>query len=155
MKIIITLLGLLPALLMGQTLEITTLVAKGSVLVNEFGQSSDWLELKNTGTKSIDLGVTKYYISDNSRRKRKFKLPSMVLAPDESLIVFCDNEWVKRKQVHANFKLSSEGETILLSRKAGKKLELVDKITYSKAPENCQLALVKTKDGIKWLQLSE
>ena len=155
MKIIITLLGLLPALLMGQSLEITTVVAKGSVLVNEFGKRSDWLELKNTGNKSIDLGTTKYYVSDNSRWKRKFKLPSMVLAPNESLIVFCDDEWIKRKQVHANFKLSSAGETILLSRKVGKKVELVDELTYSKVPENCQLALVKIKGGIKWLQLSE
>lgn len=70
MKIIITLLGLLPALLIGQSLEITTVVAKGSVLINEFGQRSDWLELKNTGNKSIDLGATKYYISNNSRWKR-------------------------------------------------------------------------------------
>lgn len=87
--------------------------------------------------------------------EKEFKLPSIVIAPNESLIVFCDDEWIKRKQIHANFKLSSEGETILLSRKVKNKIELLDKITYSKVPESCQVALVKANDRINWQQLSE
>ncbi|MFT4545742.1 MAG: hypothetical protein ACI9UR_001125 [Bacteroidia bacterium] len=135
-------------------LIIKTVVAKGSVRMNEFGEHSDWLEAYNTTNQSIDLSEGDYYISDNPRRKRKFKLKKGVIPAKSSIVIWCDDQGGIRNQIHANFKLSSRGETLTISKLVGKEQIVIDQIVYEALQENGQMALVRKAGELKLMQLS-
>ena len=134
-------------------LIIKTVVAKGSVRVNEFGEHSDWLELYNTTNESIDLSKTAYYLTDNPKRKRKFKLKKGIVPPKSSIVIWCDDEGRFKKQIHANFKLSSKGETLIVSKLVDKQPILVDEIAYSALVENGQRALIRHNGELRLIPL--
>ena len=134
-------------------LIIKTVVAKGSVRVNEFGEHSDWLEVYNTTNQSIDLSEGDYFISDNPKRKRKFKLRKGIIPAKSSIVVWCDDEGRYKTQIHANFKLSSFGETLVVSKSVGKKQIVVDEIAYLALQENGQRALIRQKDTLKLMPI--
>jgi hypothetical protein len=126
------------------TLRITELVAKGSVITNEFGMKSDWLKIENYGTESIHLSDHKIFISDNENRLRKFRLKKLEIAPQSSIIIWCDDLAVTKNQIHTNFKLSSEGETISLSISNGKDTEIIDQVYYLELGKNVQKTLLRS-----------
>lgn len=111
-------------------LHIVELVAIGAVSENEFGMKADWLKLQNVGTDTIHLDEHQLFITDNSRRPRKFRLRKRSLGPGDTLVVWCDDQACVRKQVHANFKLSSAGETITLSTQIDKSVHMIDQVHY-------------------------
>ncbi len=134
-------------------LIIKTIMAKGSISVNEFGNQADWIEIKNTGNEAIDLGQDKWYISDNPKRPRKYKLPKMVIAPKQSIIVWCDDEGRVKKEIHANFKLSSSGETIVLSCKKDDEIKVIDSVSYQPSDIDVQMAICRTENGLEYKAL--
>lgn len=89
----------------------------------------DWFELYNFGTDPVDLGG--YYLSDNLDDKLRFLVPSghYVIPPKGFLLVWADNETGQnnsaRKELHVNFKLAKEGETIGLFGPEGQAVDLV------------------------------
>lgn len=113
-------------------------VANEDLVINEFmasndtavsdadGEFDDWIELYNKGTNDIDLSG--YFLSDNAENRTKYSLPSeTILAADEYLIVWADED-DDQDGLHANFKLSKSGETILLSNSD---TLLIDQISYT------------------------
>lgn len=136
------------------SLIIKTIVANGSTKENEFGNRSDWIEIFNTSEDTIDLSLKKWFITDNSKRLKKYRLPSIIINPKSSIILWCDDEAKVRKQIHTNFKLSSYGESITLSCKDGKNLKIIDNITYENFSKNEQMGLLRTDSGLIFKQLS-
>ncbi len=135
-------------------LIIKTIVAKGSIKENEFGNRSDWIEIFNISDDTINLGLKKWFITDNPKRLKKYKLPSVIIHPNSSIIVWCDDEAKVRKQIHTNFKLSSYGESITLSCKDGKNLKVIDNVTYENYSGNEQMGLLRTDSGLIFKQFS-
>ena len=135
-------------------LIIKTIVAKGSVRENEFGKQADWIEIYNNGEESVNLGSHKWYLSDNPKRLKKYRLPNIIIKPKKSIIVWCDDENRVKKEIHANFKLSSYGETITLSLKKGKEIIAVDSISYSPLNEEDQMAICRTALGLIYKKIS-
>lgn len=91
---------------------------KGSGYTSE-GNYYDWVELYNYSKKDINL---KYiYISDNPNKITKYELPNKILKPDSYVVVYLSgrDEYVN-DEIHANFKLSSKDEKIIISN--GKKV---------------------------------
>jgi len=97
----------------------------GDVLVNEvlasnlntvfdtYGESDDWIELFNTTGTAFDLSGL--YLSDNAINYMKWTFPAgSIILPNDYLIVWADND-TSQIGLHANFKLSSSGETIYFS----------------------------------------
>ena len=83
------------------------------------GESSDWIELWNPTSSPISLAG--HYLTDNRQVPNKWALPAITLQPRRFLVIFASgkdrfgpgNEW------HTNFKLTSGGEYLALTRDDG------------------------------------
>jgi hypothetical protein len=129
-------------------LRIVELVAKGSVETSEFGLKSDWLKLENFGNDTIHLSEHKIYITDDSNRLKKFRLKKKSVAPNSSLIIWCDDNGVIRDQIHANFKLSSRGETVTLTLVRGSETEIIDQVYYDEVGKEAQHTLYRSESNM-------
>ncbi len=114
----------------------------GTLVINEFMSSNDtfypgpnndypdWIEIYNTGETTIDLGG--WYITDNLDDIKKDSIPTgfsdQTTIPAHGFIVLiCDGKGIDNGPLFTNFKLSSGGESIGLS-KDGK--VFTDSLTY-------------------------
>jgi|GEM_PF-5920603 len=98
----------------GKDLVINEFMASNkNTIRNEFDESGDWIELYNNSESSINLN--NYYISDNPNRLNKFRLPEIQLLPNNFILVWADELKSNSDTIHTNFKLSAEGEVIILS----------------------------------------
>ena len=112
-------------------------IAHADVLINEImasngtyvnGHAYDWIELYNPGKRSVDLSG--WYLSDNAGQPTKWQFPSGTkIAGNSYIIVYCTGDSTltpgKNKTFYADFKISSKGETILLSDQAGQEIDRV------------------------------
>ncbi len=81
-----------------------------SGLQDEDGDYSDWIELYNEGAVAVSLQGLK--ISDSSSTPTLWVFPDVTLGPDNYLILFCSDKDRLVGELHANFKLSADGETV-------------------------------------------
>lgn len=111
----------------------------GEILINEFlasnsstntdeaGEYDDWLELYNPGTEDYDLSGC--YLSDNPDNILKWQFPAQTIIPANSwLLIWCDED-AEQGDLHTNFKLSANGEDIILTSSDG--LTTLDAISFS------------------------
>src|SRR5690606_30925369 len=118
---------LLPLLLCLFKLETSTaqvvineLVASNSNgLLDEDNTYQDWVELYNAGPTSVNLNG--YGLTDDPSAPYKWVLPNVTLAPGQYRIVFCSdkNRTNPANNLHTNWKISNEGETIVLTSPNG------------------------------------
>ena len=73
----------------------------------------DIIELYNGCDYDINLGG--YYISDDLTDLRKYKLPSIIIKSNDYLVIYASGENYYNDEIHTNFKLNNNGETIILS----------------------------------------
>ena len=105
----------------------------------EFEDYPDWIELSNTSSKTESLNG--YYLSDDPTNLKKWPFPrNSTINPFEHLVIVADGydkpkgkefsrSYVGGKKFttqfhHTNFKLSSSGEEIFLSRDKRKRSEV-------------------------------
>ena len=87
---------------------------------NEF---DDWIELYNTSSKDID--ISRWILTDNPDNLDKYRIPQgTVLKANNYLIVWADEDG-KQQGYHANFKLSADGEPLLLLDSTAKQIDMV------------------------------
>ena len=91
----------------------------GSTIDDEDGDSSDWIELYNSGSQPVNLFG--WRLTDDVNNPLQFALPVVTLSPGEHLIVFASgkNRAFPGQELHANFKLSSAGEYLALRDPTG------------------------------------
>lgn len=95
-------------------------------------ETSDWIELKNTGKDSINL--KNWCLSDDKENPLKFRFPDRILEPGEILLVRAsDKNSTETAELHAPFKLSSKGETLYLRNPSG---QLVDTVIIPQLSAN-------------------
>lgn len=97
------------------TLIINEYAPKG-VLVNANNESSDWIELKNNSSKNLIIGEQEWSLTDDINHVDKFYLPKMEIDAGEYILIWCDKAEGIDDNLHANFKLSGNGERIALFR---------------------------------------
>lgn len=120
---------LLPLLPIAADAEIVINEVMASNGVYENGQAYDWVELYNNGSKTVDLSGC--FLSDNERKPQKWSFPEGAkLKPDAYLTVFCTGDSTldkgKGSTFYADFKISSAGETLLLSDAEGSLLQRLE-----------------------------
>ncbi|MBQ9308749.1 MAG: CotH kinase family protein [Clostridia bacterium] len=85
------------------------------------GHAYDWIELHNTGTKSVDLSG--WGLSDSPKKPMKWTFPEGTrLKGNSYLLVYCTGEEMakgKDSTFYANFKLSASGDDAILSDEDG------------------------------------
>jgi diguanylate cyclase (GGDEF)-like protein/PAS domain S-box-containing protein len=92
------------------------------------GDFNDWLELKNNGNELVNLSG--YYLSDDKENPTKWQFNpdiDFIIRPGEYLLLWADDE-TDEGELHTNFKLSRNGETISLTSPDGNKI--IDEINY-------------------------
>ncbi len=92
----------------------------------DFNQFSDWIELFNNSSTEVDVGG--YFLTDDLTNASKWQFPNNTILPPYSYLnVFCDKEDTVINELHTNFKLSSNGESIGLFDNA---LQIIDTLSY-------------------------
>ncbi len=95
------------------------LSSNSSVLADENGSYEDWVELYNRGASTVNLNG--YGLSDDADLPLKWTFPNVSMGAGQYLLVWCSdkNRRVPGSPLHTNFKVTSEGEAIILSTAAG------------------------------------
>ncbi|RKX24494.1 MAG: hypothetical protein DRP45_08075 [Candidatus Zixiibacteriota bacterium] len=103
--------------------EFYTVPVTADVAINEFmadnettiadqdDEYDDWIELYNTTASTISLAG--YYLSDDAGDPIQWMFPDTTIAANGYLLIWTDND-EEQEGLHANFKLSANGESILL-----------------------------------------
>jgi len=77
-------------------------------IVDEAGEFEDWVELHNESNQPIDVGG--FFLSDRYADPSMWEIPAgTVIPPFGYILIWCDNE-IAQGNLHANFKLDSDGE---------------------------------------------
>ncbi len=92
-----------------------------TILADNYGEYDDWIELINYGTHPINIGG--YYLSDKLNDSNPHMIPDTFTAittinPNEFIILWCDRD-LDQGPLHLDFKLSGNGESIILLDKDG------------------------------------
>lgn len=84
------------------------LAINDTILADEDGDYSDWVEIWNRGEEAVDLAG--YFLTDDAERLTRWTFPSVSLEAGEYLVVFASDKNRRVGELHTNFKLSSSGE---------------------------------------------
>lgn len=106
---------------------VTELMASNeSAVTDENGQYCDYIELYNRSSETVDLSG--WYLSDDWSQPRKWRFPQAQIAPGAYLVVFASgmDKTDDPAHLHTSFKLSSEGEQVVLSGSNGRLMDVVD-----------------------------
>ena len=95
-----------------------------ATITDPAGEFEDWIELYNNTSETISLEG--WFLSDDTDDPAQWTFPDVSIAPNDYLIIWADND-EGQQGLHANFKLSKNGEAIILSNSQG---SMVDQITF-------------------------
>ncbi len=104
----------------------------------DFKEFSDWIELYNNDSSAKDIGG--YYLSDDANNTTKWQIPIGTTIDKESYLLI----WADKKNIalHTNFKLNSDGESLILSDKNAK---IIDSIKFDKQKSNISCTKINGK----------
>ncbi|MGB0386734.1 MAG: lamin tail domain-containing protein [Ardenticatenaceae bacterium] len=88
------------------------MASNSSTLTDQYGDYSDWIEIYNSGSTVVNLEG--WYLTDKSDQLTKWQFPDRTLGPSEYLLVFASDKERLGPELHADFKLKSNGEYLAL-----------------------------------------
>ncbi len=114
----------------------TANIPVGDVVINEFladnengatdpnGQHEDWVELHNRTNASILLSGA--YLSDKADNLQKWAFPTTATIPANGYLLIWLDEDQSQPGLHANFKLSKDGEAIYFTNADGSTIDEIE-----------------------------
>jgi hypothetical protein len=126
--------------LQGQLLINELCASNDSVIEDNYGESADWIELYNASEEPVHLEG--YYISDDPAEPYKWALPAIAIPADGYLLIFASDRNEYGASLHANFKLSADGENVVLTDESG---EAVDQVNFP--PLATDVSMGRATDG--------
>ncbi len=112
---------------------------------DENGEYSDWLEIFNSNNYSVDL--SSFFLSDNAEELTEWQFPAETEIPAKDfLLIWCDDD-NDPNNLHANFKLTTDGETVFLVNSDGETIE--DSVTFPIQEANISFARL-ADGGSSW-----
>ncbi|NHM08112.1 T9SS type A sorting domain-containing protein [Flavobacterium sp. CYK-4] len=117
-------------------IAINELMAQNTETVTDpAGQFEDWIELYNNTTSPLLLDGL--FLSDTETNLQKWQLPAgITLQPGGYLIIWADED-LTEEGLHADFKLSASGESVILSKADG---TIIDSVTFGTQTANISYA---------------
>lgn len=108
---------------------------------NELGNYEDWIELYNTTSNPLELfGL---YLTDDITNLTKYAFPiNTIIQPNDHLVVWADDGASTASYLHANFKLSGNGEKVILSNSSG---TIIDSISFGS--QTADVSIGRCPDG--------
>ena len=110
-----------------------------TTVTDESGEYDDWIELFNKSNSTID--VSGYYLSDSKKKPFKWQIPQNTYITGRGYLIIWADKDTTDAGLHANFKLSSKGETVELSKPDKRRIDRVTypakdyELTYSRMPD--------------------
>ena len=106
-------------LLVGDPIISEFMASNDLTLLDEDGQSSDWIELHNPSGEAVTLDG--WHLTDDENDLEKWTLPNVTLGPYDYLTVFASDKDRNSldRNLHTNFKLSADGEYLALTNPLG------------------------------------
>ena len=116
--------------MMGTSVVINELMADNdNIIADPQGDYDDWLELYNLTDSAVTL--TGLYLSDKEDEPTKWVFPENTEIPANGyLIVWLDEDEDDLEGLHANFKLSKNGETVTLVGTDAEGNPVLDSVTF-------------------------
>ncbi|MBK7978529.1 MAG: CotH kinase family protein [Ignavibacteriae bacterium] len=108
--------------------------SNSSVLQDEDGDFSDWIEIYNPNDTIISLNG--FSLSDDISLLNKWTFPDFSLFPNQYIIVFASDKNKTTNEFHTNFKISSSGESIFLVDNSG---YIIDQVEFPAIPNDFSL----------------
>lgn len=105
----------------------------------DFGQASDWVELKNSASQPLDVGG--YFLSDDRALPYKWQLPPIQVDTDGYVILWADGTDAVKNGIHTPFRLSAAGEWLGLFSPQGVLLDSlsfpaqISDVSYGRHPQ--------------------
>jgi hypothetical protein len=113
-----------------------------SAINDTAGEYDDWIELYNNTGATIDLSG--FYLSDNTSNPYKWPFPlGTKINAGQYLIVWADNQGAQ-SGLHADFKLSKDGEEVQLIHSDG---TVIDAVTFGAQTTNKGYARIPNGTG--------
>lgn len=109
----------LPFDVAGQVVISEFMAANTRTLVDDEGDSSDWIELYNSGRASVSLAG--WHLTDSATNLTRWRFPEVILEANGHLIVFASgkNRALPSGPLHTNFRLNSSGDFLALVKPDG------------------------------------
>ncbi len=104
------------------------LASNDGIVLDEFGEADDFIELYNAEPTSIDLGGR--YLTDDLSNRTKWEIPAGVTIEAGGYLVIWADDQPEQGPLHATFKLGAGGEAVGLFDRDGNQLAQIDAITY-------------------------
>ncbi|MFN3528616.1 MAG: CotH kinase family protein [Bacteroidia bacterium] len=129
----------LPARSQQQVLINEFVASNTNSLLDEDGDSADWIELYNPG--SIAVNLLGWGISDNANQAFKWVFPAVSLQPGQFLIVWASGKNRFDSVLHTNFSISAAGEPLLLTDSNGNRIDSIGPValgmdqSYGRQPD--------------------
>lgn len=94
---------------------------------DEDGDFSDWIELYNSGSETID--ISGWHLSDDIGDPMKWSIGTEQIEPGGFILVFASGKDREGPgELHASFRINTDGEYILLSDDMGQVLDVLEPI---------------------------
>lgn len=123
------------------TVYINELMASNKTTLKDGdGEFSDWIELYNSGGEAVNLAG--WSITDDPNDLDQWLFPEISIQPGEYLVIFASGKESADGELHAGFKLASEGERVMLLDRDGK---IVGDVTYDNLKTDASYA--RNEDG--------
>ena len=103
-----------------QAVVITEFLAENrDGILDEDGESPDWIEIQNQGAAAVDLEG--WYLSDDADELQRWRFPRVEILPGGYLLVFASGKdrAAAGSELHTNFRLEGSGEFLGLVDGAG------------------------------------
>jgi hypothetical protein len=120
-----------------------------ATIADENGDYADWVELYNSDSIPVKLGVM--YLTDDLSVPMKWTFPDTVIRAHGYLLIWADGEY-RESALHASFKLGSSGEQLGLFATDGEHLFMVDTLTFG--PQGTDTSCGRIPDGGAWRMLT-
>ncbi len=136
----------------GDKLPLTRARSSTPVVINEVmptndgtyadsdGKYDDWIELHNTSADAVSL--TGLFLSDDTKNRNKWAFPSGTTIPGRGYLIVWASGDEGGSTLHASFKLSNKGETILL---CDAQQNVIDMLKFKKSKKKQSLS--RTSSG--------
>jgi hypothetical protein len=111
-----------------------------TIAADQNGEYDDWIELYNNSASPVD--ISGYFLSDNKDNRSKWKFPTGTSVPAMGFLIIWADDDITQAGLHANFKLSSQGEEVFLTSPDG---VLRDRTKFSS--QSAELSWARNPDG--------
>lgn len=120
-------------------------------IIDENGDNSDWIELRNTSGAAVNLDG--YYLTDSASNLRKWRLPSTNIASNGYLIIYASGKNRTAPRLHSNFSLDANGEYLAFVKPDG--VTKISEFTPTYAQQYKDFSYGLDSTGTNWVYFSK